>query len=329
MAPPSTPTEEVIDPDRRIIDPHHHLWLEDRPRYFLDELLADLNSGHKIEATVFIECRAMYRPDASAGFEPVGEVEFVNGIAAMSASGQFGPTKVCAGIVGYADLRLPELDGVLDALERAGGGRFRGIRQMATHDPDVRLHPTPGLFLAPAFRRGFARLQQRGLRFEAWQYHPQLPELVDLMRENPDATIILSHIGGRIGVGRYRSRQDEVFAEWQRDLRALAAFPNANVKLGGLGMPLCGFGFEDRAEPVGSAELAQAWRPYFEFCIETFGVGRCMFESNFPVDRVSCSYRALWNAMKRIAQGASENEKQALFRGTAARVYAIDLATGG
>ena len=319
--------EDILDPDLPIIDAHHHLWDDARPRYLLDEFLADAGSGHNIRASVFAECAAMYRADGPEPMRPVGEVEFVNGMAAMSASGLRGPTRVAAAIVGHADLRLGvALDSVLEAMQRAAGSRFRGIRQMATHDPEVRTHPSPGLFGDPAFRDGFARLQQRGLGFEAWLYHPQLPELIDLMETFPEARVVLNHVGGRIGIGRYAARQVEVRAEWARSIRALARYPGLSVKLGGLGMPLCGFGFETRREPVLSTELAAAWRPFFETCIDAFGVDRCMFESNFPVDRVSCSYRAAWNAFKRIAAGSSEAEKTALFSGTAARVYGIPVS---
>jgi predicted TIM-barrel fold metal-dependent hydrolase len=320
--------EEILEPDLPIVDPHHHLWEDARPRYLLDELLADIGSGHDVRATVFIECGAMYRADGPEALRPVGEVEFANGVAAMSASGCYGPARVCAGIVGHADLRLGEaLEPVLDAMERAGGGRFRGIRQMATHDDQVRVHAFPGLLLDTRFRDGFARLQRRGHRFEAWLYHSQLPELIDLMEAFPEARVVLNHIGGRIGVGTYAAQQDAVKAAWSRDVRALARYPGLHVKLGGLGMPLCGFGFETRERPVSSAELAEAWRPWFETCIAAFGPDRCMFESNFPVDRVSCSYRTLWNAFKRIATGASVDEKAALFSDTAARFY--DLAGTG
>jgi L-fuconolactonase len=316
--------EEILDPGLPIIDPHHHLWHDARPRYLLDELLADTGSGHDVRATVFIECGAMYRADGPEALRSVGEVEFANGIAAMSASGRFGPTRLCAAIVGHTDLRLgASVEPVLDAMERAGGGRFRGIRQMATHDDQVRVHPSPGLLLDLHFRDGFARLQRRGHSFEAWLYHPQLPELIDLMEAFPEARVALNHIGGRIGIGSYAERQDEVKAAWTRDIRALARYPNVHVKLGGLGMPLCGFGFETRPQPVPSAELAQAWRPWFETCIDAFGPRRSMFESNFPVDRVSGTYRNVWNAFKHIAKGTSLDEKTDLFSGTATRFYGI------
>ncbi len=321
------PAEDILEPDLPIIDAHHHLWDDARPRYLLDEYRADVNSGHNIRASVFVECAAMYRAGGPQALRSVGEVEFVNGIAAMSASGGFGPARLCAAIIGHADLRLgAEVEAVLDAMERAGGGRFRGIRQMATHDPELRTHPTPGFLRDPHFHDGFRRLQHRGHGFEAWLYHPQLSDLVALMEVFPEAHVVLNHIGGRIGIGRYVSRQDEVLRSWTDSIKALSRYPNLTVKLGGLGMPLCGFGFETRTTPVGSAELAQAWGPYFEICLEAFGAARCMFESNYPVDRVSCTYPAVWNAFKRIAAGFSAEDKTALFSGTAARVYRIDLA---
>jgi L-fuconolactonase len=324
--PTAAPAEEILEPDLPIIDAHHHLWDDARSRYLLDEYLADVNSGHNIRASVFVECVAMYRADGPEALRSAGEVEFANGIAAMSASGGYGPARLCAAIIGHADLRVgAEMETVLDAMERAGGGRFRGLRQMATHDPELRTHPTPGFLRDPQFHDGFRRLQQRGHGFEAWLYHPQLSDLIALMEVFPEARVVLNHIGGRIGIGRYVPHQDEVMRSWTQSIKDLSRYPNLTVKLGGLGMPLCGFGFETRTTPVASAELAQAWRPYFEICLEAFGVERCMFESNFPVDRVSCTYPAVWNAFKRIAAGFSVAEKAALFSETAARVYRIDL----
>jgi len=315
--------EDVIEPELPIIDPHHHLWDGPQPRYLFDDLLADLRSGgHDIRATVFVNCWAMLKQDGPEALRPVGEVEFVNGVAAMSASGKYGSTQICAGIVGDADLRLgASVERVLEALERAGGGRFRGIRHILARDPQVKLLSPPGVMADAKFREGFGRLQQLGYTFDAWMYHPQLPELISLMEAFPTAKVVLNHVGGRINVGTYAREPDSVRAAWLRDLAALTRYPNFHVKLGGLGMPFYAFGFEGR--DVGSKELAAAWRPLIEPCIELFGARHCMFESNFPVDKECCSYRNLWNAFKRLAAGASAEEKALLFHEVAHGFYRL------
>jgi predicted TIM-barrel fold metal-dependent hydrolase len=325
--------EAALEPDLPICDPHHHLW--DRqpprvaPRYLLDEILEDAGSGHTIVSTVFIECGAMYRPDGPEALRPVGETEFVNGIAAMSASGLYGTTRVAAGIVGTADLRLGAAVGeVLDAQLAAGGGRFRGIRRAAAWDADPavpghRTLPGPGLFARAEFRAGFAQLGPRQLTFEAWCYHPQIPEVTALARAFPGTTIILNHFGGPLGVGVYAGKADDVFAQWRTHLAELATCPNVVAKLGGINMEMNGFGWHEQGRPPGSQALAEATRRYYDFTIEKFGPQRCMFESNFPVDKASCSYTVLWNTFKRLAAGYSAAEKAALFHDTAARVYRL------
>lgn len=324
--------EEILEPDLPIVDPHHHLW--DRPgwRYLLEDLLADLNSGHNIVATVFLQCRAMHRTGGPEPFRPVGETEFVNGIAAMSASGGYGPTEICAGIVGHVDLRIGEqAREVLEAHIRAGGGRFRGIRHISAWDPAVQRPsnaPQPGLLAAPDFRAGFAQLAPLDLSFDAWLYHPQIPELTDLARAFPETRIVLNHLGGPLGIGAYAGRRDAVFAEWSASIRDLAACPNTYVKLGGLGMPINGLGLDESPDPPSSERLATASRPYFDTCIAAFGTNRCMFESNFPVDKESFSYAIYWNACKRQTQGASATEKADLFRRSAARFYRLTLPDG-
>ena len=322
--------EEIIEPDLPIVDPHHHLW--DRPgwRYLLDELLADLNSGHRIIATVFLQCRAMHRAIGPEALRPVGETEFVNGVAAMSASGGYGPTRVCAGIVGNADLRLgARVDEVLAAHLRAGGGRFRGIRHINARDaaiPAPANAPEFGLFGDADFRAGFARLAPLGLSFDAWLYHPQIDELTALARAFPETQIVLNHVGGPLGIGDYAGRRDAEFARWTTSIRGLATCPNVFVKLGGLGMPFTNLGLHDGPEPPSSERLATVSRPYFTTCIGAFGPERCMFESNFPVDKESFSYAVYWNACKRLTQGASAAERTALFSGSAARFYRLDIA---
>ncbi len=320
--------EEVIEPSLPIIDAHHHLW--DRPpeTYQLPELLADIGSGHDVRATVFVQCNAMYRADGPEEMRCVGETEYVNGTAAASASGIYGPQRLCAAIVGHADLRLgAAVQPVLQAHLRAGGGRFRGIRQQAQHDPVLgamsRVPPPPGLLHDSGFRRGFAELAPLGLSFDAWVYFTQLPDLADLARAHAQTDIILNHLGAPLGIGPYAGRRDEVFRQWADGLQQLARCRNVVVKLGGLGMPSYGFGFHERAVPASSLELAAAWRPYVETCLDLFGPDRCLFESNFPVDRQSCAYRTLWNAFKHMAAGCTTAERTALFSGTAARVYRL------
>jgi predicted TIM-barrel fold metal-dependent hydrolase len=321
--------EAPLEPALPICDPHHHFW--DRPgdRYLLDELLEDLGSGHNVRSTVFIECREMWRQDGPEELKPVGETEFVQGIAAMSASGRYGPAAIAAGIVGFADLTRG--DGVAPVLEAhlaASPTRFRGIRHSCTWDASPAVQTaTPGiprgLMAEATFRAGLARLQKYGLSFEAWLYHPQLPELPALARAVPDLPIVLNHVGGLLGVGPYAGRRDEILEVWKRGMRELAACPNVVVKLGGLGMIRCGFGWSERPAPPTSAELIEATAPYYLFCIEQFGPDRCMFESNFPVDKLSYSYRVMWNAYKRMTQSFSATERAALFHDTAVRVYRL------
>jgi L-fuconolactonase len=263
---------------------------------------------------------------------PVGETEFVNGVAAMSASGIYGKTKHCAGIVGHADLTLgSRVEPVLAAHIRAGGDRFRGIRHTSAWDADTSIRnpaysPPPGLLGDNTFREGFAVLGRLGLSFDAWLYHPQIDELRDLARAFPETKIVLNHVGGPIGIGAYAGKHHEVFPGWAASIKALAACPNVYVKLGGLGMRMGGFRFHEQPEPPSSEMLAGTWRPYIETCIDAFGPSRCMFESNFPVDKGSYSYPVFWNACKLLTKGASDTEKADLFCDTATRFYRLDLS---
>jgi L-fuconolactonase len=322
--------EEIIEPELEIVDPHHHLWDHPGNRFLLDQLLADVRSGHKITETVFIECGSMYRADGPTEMKPVGETEFVNGTAAMSASGQYGPTRLCQGIVGYADLRLGDsVVRVLEAQITAGDGRFRGIRHSVAWDtndafPEARTKPVKGQMGDPTWRAGFARLAPLNLTFEAWLYHPQLSDLADLARAYPQTTIILNHVGGPLGIGPYKDKKADTFAQWKAGIIEVAkASPNVVVKLGGLGMPIGMFDFYTRPKPPSSEEMATAYKPYIETCIEAFGVNRGMFESNFPPDGASSSYPILWNTLKRLAGGYTPTQKAALFSGTAKRVYRL------
>ena len=320
--------EQILEPDLKICDPHHHLWDYPHNRYLFDELLADLRSGHNVMSTVFMECASMYRADGPDVMKPVGETEFVQGVAAQSASGQFGDTAVAAGIVSNADFSLGDaVAPVLEAHMAASGNRFRGIRFSLSWDASPEITPassrTRGLLSDPKFREGFAYLQRYGLSFDALVYHPQLTELVDLANAFPEVTFILNHIGRPLGTGPYAGKRDEVFADWKKGITAIAACPNVVVKVGGLGNTISGFDWHQRPLPPTSTELAKTMAPYYLFCIEQFGANRCMFESNFPVDKASYSYTVLWNAFKRITRDFSKSELTALFHDTAAKAYRL------
>jgi predicted TIM-barrel fold metal-dependent hydrolase len=323
--------EEILEPSRPIVDPHHHLWDRDGQRYLIEEIASDLASGHNVIATVYVEARSMYRAHGPEAFRPVGEVEFANGVAAMSTSGGYGPAAVCAGIVGHVNLLLGDgAKAVLEAEIAAGQGRFRGIRHSSAWDGDASvagMYATRprALLLDSTFRKGFACLAPLGLSFDAWLFHPQIGELTDLARAFPNTRIVLDHCGGPAGLGVYANRREEIFVTWKASIQEIAKCPNVVVKLGGLAMRLLGFDFHERPVPPSSEQLAAAWRPYVETCIEAFGPQRCMFESNFPPDKGSCSYQVIFNAFKRIAMAYSEAEKTALFSKTAIDIYRLKL----
>ena len=326
--------EPTLEPEIPICDPHHHFWdfrTERVPyqRYLLHEMAADTNSGHSVRSTVFVEARAMYRADGPEEMRPVGEVEFVQGLAAASASGLYGPARVAAAIVGHANLNLGDrVEPILQALQAASPNRFRGIRHSVTWDPHPELentaaHQIEGQLASDDFRAGATELARMGLSLEGWMYFPQLPELADFARAVPNLTIILNHIGGLLRVGPYANRDDEVLATWRSGIAAVADCPNVFMKLGGVGMPRTGFDWHSRTEPAGSEELSEAMAPFMTYCIDQFGPDRCMFESNFPVDKVSYSYNVMYNAFKRLSRGYSAAERAAMFHDTAARVYRL------
>jgi predicted TIM-barrel fold metal-dependent hydrolase len=325
--------EPTLEPELPICDPHHHFWdfrTERLPyqRYLLHELAADIHSGHNVRSTVFIEARAMYRTDGPEEMRPVGEVEFVQGLAAASASGLYGPGRAAAAIVGHANLNLGDrVEPVLDALRAASPNRFRGIRHSVSWDPhpEVENRGFEGQLASGNFRAGARVLARLGLCLENTLYFPQLPELAAFAKAIPDLTIISNHIGGLIRVGPYANRDDEVMANWRRGIAAVAECPNVVMKLGGIGMPRTGFDWHTRQKPIGSEELAKSMAPWMTYCIEQFGPDRCMFESNFPVDKVSYSYNVLYNAFKRLSKGYSAAERATMFHDTATRVYRIDV----
>jgi L-fuconolactonase len=321
--------EEIVDPERRIVDPHHHFFSSSA--HFFPYSLADLQrdaSGHRVEQTVYVQCEEGYLETGPEFLRCVGETEWVSKIAAEAEKADL-PRPRIGGIVATANLRRG--DRVREVLEAhvEASPLFRGIRDSAAFDPTgsaVSVTDGPDLYADPDFQTGFAVLGEMGLSFDAYHYHFQTPHLVDLARAFPDVNIVLDHLGTPLGVGAYAGRHDEIFETWSAGIRDLSRCANVVIKLGGLAMPWNGFGFERGARPPSSDELAEAHRPYHEWAIECFGPDRCMFESNFPVDKLSVPYAILWNAFKKIAAGASEDEQDALFRGTATRVYALSTA---
>lgn len=342
-------TEAILEPDLPIIDPHHHLWdlrplvgafpeplhpfiatVSEHPYYTFNELHQHLTSGHNIVGTVFMECGAFYRAGADEAMKVVGEVEYVNGVAAQGASGLYGNVRPCAAIIGHADLQLGDgVAEVLEALQAAAPDRFRGIRHQGAWDadPDVLgppFHAPEGLYREADFREGFAHLGRMGLTFDAWILEPQLGDIIDLARAFPDQPICLDHCGTPLGMGSYHGKLHERFDAWRHSIRELANCENVVVKLGGLAMSFCGLPDKGPAAGTSSEDLAAMWRPYIETCIDAFGPQRAMFESNYPVDYWAADYPVLWNAFKRLTTGASGNDKRALYAGTAAKFYGIE-----
>ena len=323
--------ETALDPEIPICDAHHHLWTH-KGTYLIDEFLREGDCGHKVVSSVFVACEAMHRKDGPPEMQPVGETEFIERIASEGARAHPGRTAIAAGIVGFADLTLgAAVAQVLEAHLGASPRRFRGIRHTLTWDPSPAIrtsapHPGPMQMQDPRFRAGFACLQNYGLSFDAWLFHPQLPELVGLAQDFPGVPIIVNHVGLPLGIGPYAGKRDEIFAAWKPSIAALAGCPNVFMKLGGLGMPRSGFAWDERRAPCGSVDLAEATAPYYRHCIEAFGPQRCMFESNFPVDKISYSYCVLWNSFKLMTRGFSVDERKALFCDTATSVYRLDQA---
>ncbi len=318
--------EDVLEPDLPIIDPHHHVWWDLPVPYRFEHLMTDLGSGHNVRATVYMESNAMYRDEGPEHLRPVGETEYANGLAAMSASGQFGPVRACAGIVGHCDLTAGvAAEELLLAHVAAGNGRFRGVRI----NPYMEFIaygrvPPEGVLSQPDFRAGFAKVGPLGLVADAMCLHTQLLELADLARAFPDTAFVLNHVGGPTRVGPFAGQEEQVGREWSAGMRALAECPNVSVKLGGLANPFIS-DVNPRSSPLppSSEQLAEALRPWIEPTISWFGPDRCMFESNFPPEKHNCSYTVLWNAFKRLAHQRPDNEKRALFHDTAARVYGL------
>lgn len=323
--------EEIIDPEREIVDPHHHLWRKRFGKdYLLAELQRDTDLGHKIEKTVFIECHAFYDKTAADYLQPLGETRVVEQIASESKIS--GGVEI-AGIVAHADLTLAgtapdKLDELLEAHKSMGGKLFKGIRHAAASDAEPEKLTIPGmaprsLYSQNSFRDGIRMLAEKGLTLDCWHYHHQNQSFLDLARAVPQCTIILDHFGTPLGVGKYRYKADEIYEQWKKDILEISKCPNVVAKLGGLAMPDNGYMWHTQERPPTSEEFKTAQEKYYKYMIDCFGPERCMFESNFPVDRLSISYDVLWNAFKKIAESYSETEKKSLFKGTASKIYRL------
>jgi predicted TIM-barrel fold metal-dependent hydrolase len=326
----SRTVEAVEEPDIEICDPHHHLWAQPTgrfPRYDVADLHTDTGAGHRVLDTVFVECASGYRSEGPPHLRPVGETELV---ASRAAETDGGDGARIAGIVGHADLDLgAAVEEVLAAHLAAAGGRFRGVRHSAAWDEDPAIarslaDPPPDLYRRASFRRGLATLGAMGLSFDAWQYHPQLPDLLDLARAHPEVRIVVNHLGAPLGIGRYAGRRSEVLAAWRTPMAELAQLDNVHLKVGGIGMARYGTGWERGEDPPGSDDVVAAWGDEMRWCIDTFGPDRCMFESNYPVDGESCSYVVLWNAFKKVSARYTPSERADLFAATARRFYRLD-----
>ncbi len=317
--------EEALEPNLPIVDPHHHLWVRNGATYLVPELAADLASGHNVSSTVFAECHSMYRQDGPEELRSLGETEFVAGCAAMGASGAFGEARICEAMVGRVELTLGEQTRAIfeQHLERSGG-RFRGVRYSTAWDASERINNVAHRqhqLIEPEVKAAAGVMADMGLSLDCWLYHPQLGDVATLAAEHPGLTIVLNHTGVPILGGPYRDKRDEVFEDWKHGMADVAQHPNVYLKLGAL--PILRAADADRSLPPGSEEVAAAWKPWMDYCIETFGPTRCMFESNFPVQKLWSSYAVTWNAFKRIAAGATTDEKAHLFSGAARAAYRL------
>ena len=321
--------EQPIDADIEIVDPHHHLWDFPAGTYLVPELHADTGAGHNVTQTVFVECAAGYRTSGPEHMAPVGETEFVREQAAISAEAD--GARISA-IVSFADLTLGKaVEEVLAAHDEVGEGLFRGIRHANAWDASDQIReshtkPPPGLLGQSDFRAGYATLGRMGFSFDAWMFHPQVAELVDLAAAVPDTPVVLDHLGGPLGIGPYADRRDEVRSVVRPALEALARHQQVTVKVGGIGMSIYGVGFKRLPQAPSSEQVAETWSDDIRHCIETFGPDRAMFESNFPVDKQGCSYTVLFNAFQRICDqaGYTKPERADLFAGTARRFYRVE-----
>lgn len=322
--------EEPLQPELPIIDAHHHLWDRQTGRYLTHEFSEDIqNSGHRVLSSVYVQCRSMLRSQGPESLKPLGEIEFASGVAAMFASGHYGNTLGCEAIVGGLSLLAGDaMQPALEIMKELSGGRLSGMRNPLSWHSDPRVTSSPvtppaGLADSSAFRQGAACLARNELSLDVWVYHTQLEDIIRLSRAIPALRIVIDHCGGPVGVGPYAGMEKEVFHHWYRSMKRLAELPNVSIKISGFGMEVRGYKYAQDDCPPDSITLANAWQPWFETILSLFGPTRCMFASNFPVDKGMYSYGVFWNACKRLAHQASNDEQAHLFWRTAATCYRI------
>ena len=324
--------EEIINPELPIIDPHHHLWNGDNQLagsfpYLIENLSEDTNSGHNIVGTIFMECSQGYYSDGEEKYKPVGETEFV--INLIKDSEKLSKSTNIIGIIGFADLMLGhEVKDVLNTHLSKGEGLFRGIRHAAGWDKNNEIHnshsnPIENIYHNKSFMKGAEELINLSLTFDAWHYHHQINDLSIFAKKYPELTIIHDHFGGPLGVGPYEGKKEEIFKKWKDDISLLSESKNVYAKLGGLAMPVNGWNFHKQNKPASSDQILDMHHEYYLHTINCFGVERCMFESNFPVDRRSVSYHVIWNAFKKMVLGYSNEDKKKLFFKNAKDVYGV------
>ena len=317
--------EEALEPELEIVDPHHHLWIRNGHTYLMPELAADMATGHNIISTVYAQCHSMYRQTGPEELRSLGETEFVAGCAAMAESGVLGATRACEAMFGEVNLTLgDDAAPIFEQHMERSGGRFRGVRFSTAWDASEKIRnvaPTEALLLDNRVKAACGVMAKLDLSLDCWVYHPQLHEVAALADAFPDLTIILNHSGVPILGGPYRDKHEAVFQDWKRGIEAVAQRQNVFVKLGAL--PILRKPDADKSLPPTSEEVAEAWRPWLETCIEAFGPERGMFESNFPVQKLWASYPVVWNAFKRLSANAGSGEKAALFAGAAKAAYRL------
>jgi len=316
---------KILEKELEICDAHHHIWDFPTSKYLADELLEDFVSGHNVTSSVYMECGHAYDTSLPKHLASTGETKFIENFAEEILKRTNGDVAACKAIVSYTDLCLGSRTQESLEAHLAASNRFCGVRHATGWDADKNIRnahtkPTEGLMLTKEFSNGIRALTKLNLSFDAWLYHPQILEFATLAKNHPNQIMVLDHVGGPLGIGRYAGARKLVYEQWKKNISLLATQENVYVKLGGLAMSITGM-VNKRLPNIDTIQLAALTAPYYLHVIDKFGAERCIFESNFPVDKVGVSYSTLWNSFKYITQSFSPSEKLALFKGTAEKIY--------